>query len=105
MTGLPLPFQLPAGEPSPEAVVFLFVAVTAVVGLFVAYQAYRGYRRNDSRPMLYLAVGVLLLTAVPAGANVVLSAATAATDAEILLVISLAHLVGVVSVLYALTRA
>lgn len=103
MTGLP--FQVPVGEPSPEAVVFLFVAVTAVVGLFVAYQAYRGYRRNDSRPMLFLAVGVLLLTAVPAGANVGLGAATAATDAEILLVISIAHLAGVVAVLYALTRA
>lgn len=39
--------------------------VTALVGAFVAYQAYRGYRRNDSQPMLYLAVGILLLTTVP----------------------------------------
>lgn len=99
MTGFPI-----GGLPA-EGVVFLFVAATAVVGLFVAYQAYRGYRRNDSRPMLYLAVGVLLLTAVPAAANAGLSAATAATDAGILLVITLSHLAGVLAVLYALTRA
>jgi hypothetical protein len=35
----------------------LEVLVT-VVGLFVAYQAFRGYRRNDSRPMLFLAAGI-----------------------------------------------
>jgi hypothetical protein len=38
----------------------LEVLVT-VVGLFVAYQAYRGYRRNDSRPMLFLAAGIGLM--------------------------------------------
>lgn len=32
----------------------------------VVYQAYRGYRRNGSRPMLFLASGVVLLTIVPA---------------------------------------
>lgn len=88
-----------------ETIVFGFVAAIAVVGIFVAYQAYRGYRRNDSRPMLFLAIGILLLTAIPAGANLGLSVLIAATDAEILLVISLAHLAGVGSILYALTRA
>jgi len=38
--------------------------VTALAGAFVAYQGYRGYRRNDSPPMLYLAIGILLLTTV-----------------------------------------
>lgn len=97
--------QLPVDALVPETIVVGFVAVIAVVGVFVAYQAYRGYQRNDSRPMLFLAIGILLLTAVPAGANIGLSVLTAATDAEILLVISLAHLAGVGSILYALTRA
>lgn len=32
-------------------------AVIAVLGLVIAYVGYRGYRRNDSRPMLFLATG------------------------------------------------
>lgn len=31
------------------------------VGTLVVYQALRGYRRNDSRAMLFLAIGLLLL--------------------------------------------
>ena len=37
---------------------------TTVLGIVIGYQAYRGFRRNDSRPMQYLSVGLLLLTGV-----------------------------------------
>lgn len=37
---------------------------STVVGSYVGYQAYRGFRRNRSRPMQFLAVGLFLLTAV-----------------------------------------
>ena len=37
-------------------------AITALLGGFVAVQAYRGYRRYDRRPMLLLAIGLTLLT-------------------------------------------
>jgi len=37
---------------------------SAVVGLYVGYQALRGLRRNQSRPVRYLSVGLVLLTAV-----------------------------------------
>nr|WP_303647791.1 hypothetical protein [Haloarchaeobius amylolyticus] len=30
--------------------------------MFVAVQSYRGYRRNDSQPMLYLAVGFVFIS-------------------------------------------
>lgn len=44
----------------------LGVSVASVVlGLIIGYQAYRGFRRNDSRSMQYLSVGLILLTAVP----------------------------------------
>ncbi|WP_254840393.1 DUF7521 family protein [Natronomonas marina] len=39
--------------------------LAALLGIFVAYQAYRGYRRNGSRPMLFIAVGFVLALAVP----------------------------------------
>lgn len=98
-------FQLSDAIVNAEGVVFLFSAVIAAAGVFVAYQAYRGYQRNASRPMLYLALGIVLLTAVPASVNYGLSSVTTATDAEILLPITVAHLGGVAAILYALTRA
>ncbi|MDS0259988.1 hypothetical protein NDI56_11345 [Haloarcula sp. S1CR25-12] len=39
-------------------------AVTSLVGLYIGYQAYRGLRRNDSPPMRYLSVGLILLFGV-----------------------------------------
>jgi hypothetical protein len=44
---------------------YLLVAGNLLVialGFLVSYQSYRGYRRNDSTPMLYLAVGFLLVS-------------------------------------------
>ncbi len=32
----------------------------AIVGIIITYIAYRGYRRNDSRPMLFIAIGFFL---------------------------------------------
>jgi hypothetical protein len=37
----------------------------ALLGLFVAYQAYRGYRRNSSRPMLFIALGFVTILGLP----------------------------------------
>ncbi|MEF8855701.1 MAG: hypothetical protein V5A24_09460, partial [Haloarculaceae archaeon] len=39
--------------------------LAAILGLFIAYQAYRGYRRNDSRPMLFISLGFVLALGVP----------------------------------------
>ena len=36
--------------------------VALLLGLLIAAQAYRGYRRNDSWPMLYLAVGFAIIS-------------------------------------------
>ena len=40
--------------------------VVVVLGLTIAYIAYRGYRRNESRPMLFVSLGFILLVGVPA---------------------------------------
>lgn len=101
----PVPLQLSATAGTDAGVIAVFAAVTAIVGAFVAFLAYRGYQRNESHPMLYLALGIILLTTVPVGLNYGLLAVTAATDAKILLVITASHLAGVAAILYALTRA
>ncbi|TYT63953.1 DUF7521 family protein [Natrialba swarupiae] len=36
-----------------------------ILGFVIAYIAYRGYRRNESRPMLYLSTGFVLVLGVP----------------------------------------
>ncbi|CCQ33274.1 hypothetical protein HLRTI_001859 [Halorhabdus tiamatea SARL4B] len=37
---------------------------SAVLGLVIGYQAYRGFRRHESTSMRYLSIGLILLTAV-----------------------------------------
>lgn len=34
-----------------------------VLGAFIVYLAYRGYRRNASKPLLYVSMGFALITA------------------------------------------
>lgn len=47
--------------------IFWFTTVTKVaalvLGAFIVYLAYMGYRRNASKPLLYAALGFALITA------------------------------------------
>lgn len=36
--------------------------ITMTLGFLIAYQAYRGYRRHDSQPMFYLAIGFVIIS-------------------------------------------
>lgn len=56
----------PLLTPAVGYLVLLALTLAALVlGLIIVFQAYRGYRRHDSEPMLYLATGLFLLTVVP----------------------------------------
>lgn len=44
-----------------------FAFGSTVVGSYIGYQAYRGFRRHQSRSMQYLSIGLFLLTAVAFG--------------------------------------
>lgn len=46
--------------------------LTVALGLAISYIAYRGYRRNRSRPMLFVAAGFVLVVGVPFLVTVVL---------------------------------
>lgn len=43
-----------------STVALILNALTTVLGLGVAYIAFRGYRRNQSRPMAFIAAGFVL---------------------------------------------
>lgn len=48
-----------------ETVVLALNLLKGVVGIAIAYIAYRGYRRNGSRPMLLISVGFALTLGIP----------------------------------------
>lgn len=69
---LPLQFDLTQGYV--DYLVLLVVTLAAMLlGLFIVFQAYRGYRRNQSRRMLFLAVGLTLLTVAPFALSLVVT--------------------------------
>jgi hypothetical protein len=37
--------------------------IALILGAFIVYLAYRGYERNSSKPLLYVALGFALITA------------------------------------------
>lgn len=39
--------------------------LSGAIGLGIAYLAYRGYRRNQSRPMLFISLGFILSIGIP----------------------------------------
>lgn len=51
-------------QPVVEWLIFGLAFASTLVGGYVGYQAYRGYRRHDSRTMQSLSLGLFLLTAV-----------------------------------------
>lgn len=52
-----------------QLVALSFAGASAIIGLFMGYQAYLGLRRNRSRQMLFLAVGMILLFGVAYGVS------------------------------------
>jgi len=54
-----------AGASAIELALFLSDYVTVALGLAISYIAYRGYRNHRSKPMLFVAVGLVLFLGVP----------------------------------------
>lgn len=102
----PISRVLQATQPvDAETAIVALAFVTASVGAFVAYQAFRGYRRNASQPMLFLAVGIALLTVVPFVVARGLQLVVSLSDAQFLVVITVFDIAGLSAILYSLTRA
>jgi hypothetical protein len=76
--------------------------LTALLGVVIAYQAYRGYRRNDSRPMLFIAIGFALVLAVPFVLLVAFLVIPGLTETGVSLVSQTSQVLGVAAILYAI---
>lgn len=86
---------------SPSSIAWLSRGLTALIGLFVAILAYRGFKRNDAPKMRLLAVGIGLLTT---GVFLTVTAAdvTGASTGVILIARGLVTVAGLCAVLLAL---
>lgn len=86
--------------------VIMFQQVTqilsVVIGVFIAYQAFRGYRRNDSRPMFFIALGFVLVLAVPFIIFLVYGVVPGVPIALVVLTSQLSQVSGLLAILYAL---
>lgn len=78
----------------------VFRLLGIAVGSVVVYQALRGYRRNDSRAMLFLGVGLFVLGPVHFAVTLV-----PGRLAVVALGIEALDVLGLALILYSLTRA
>lgn len=78
--------------------------VAAVIGLLIAYQAYRGYKRNESRPMLFIAIGFTLAVGLPFVMLIptLLLSGNAIAAGALAILSDISSLVGLACILYAL---
>lgn len=83
----------------------LTTALVLILGAYVGYQAYRGYRRNDNRPVLFLGLGIFLVTTMRQLASVIAYLAVGENPLLLLLVFFGISLTGLVAVLYAFVWA
>lgn len=99
------PLQVIEPEMPPEwAIVFQQSTdvLSALIGLFIAYQAYRGYRRNGSRPMLFIAIGFVLVLAIPFLVFVLYATVPFLSVTVTVVITQFSKVLGLLAVLYAL---
>ncbi|MGM0606118.1 MAG: DUF7521 family protein [Halobacteriota archaeon] len=83
-------------------VLFVTAVATAIVGAIVAGVAYRGYRRNASDAMRFLAVGIALIAIAPFLVTYVLAPLASLSDAATVLGVLGATIAGLLSIIYSL---
>lgn len=103
-SGVPAQVEAVGGSPpvAVAAVVAFFVAI--VLSVVVTYRYARGYLRTRQRPLLYLAVGLLLLAPAPMFLRLVLGNAAVVTPTERTLVVTVSKLCGLLVILSVVHR-
>jgi len=99
-------FVLQGTGPPSEAVAIALQAyelVGAALGVIIAFLAYRGYRRNESRPMLFVSLGFALALGVPLVLTVLFVALPlAGWQIHVQFVIQTVEIAGLLSIVYGL---
>ena len=98
----PLQTVSTGGSPLVAVLVFLGLAVATGLSLLIAYEAVRGYRGSDDVGMLFLAVGIVLLTAGAHTLRIVLPTFTAHPESVRVLLATTSELLGLACILIAI---
>lgn len=98
------PVEVTGGSALLVAAVFLLLAAASVLSVLVTYRLARGYLRTGTRPLLYLAVGVFLLTAAPTAIRLAFTNLAAAPTAYRTVAASASELLGLLAILYTIYR-
>lgn len=108
MIAVPLYLSDVLAPDSFEAAIMVIQLIKAFVGIAIAVIAYRGYRNNESRPMLFLAIGFILVLGVPfilyiVGVTVlVLAGLTESAQAVVIALAEVSQVAGLLAIVYAL---
>lgn len=86
---------------TPRTVALILTLGTTFLGFAIAYIAIRGYRRG-SRPMLYIAIGFVLVFGVPFTSFIGVVVVPTAPEYVIGIVSETSRFIGLVSILYGL---
>jgi len=105
------PIQVDPSLIPPHYLILLAVTLLAVaMGLFIVYQAYKGYRRNERRQMLFLAAGLALITVASPIISLIISAAALRLRLDLIvftfyspLVSNLIKIIGIGCIIYSLS--
>ncbi len=85
-----------------EVLTVVSLLLVALVGTLIAFQAYRGYRRNDSEAMLFLAIGLLFLTLGPFVLNLLLTSLGTVEQQTVVFLENVSRLIGLCAITYSL---
>ncbi len=90
------------GDPAVVMATIILLVVTAVSSLAVAWLIVQGYRQNRDSARLFLAIGLVLLTAGPIVSQLVLTNATAVSSLGRAAVANTSKLCGLAAMVYAI---
>lgn len=76
----------------------LAAGVTALVGLYVAVLAFRGYRAHQSTTMAALGIGIVAITVIPFLITHALAPVLALSDAKSILGVMIAQTLGLLAI-------
>lgn len=96
------PLQVVVGDsPSVAALVFLGRTAAFLIACWIAWRTYRGYERVRAPALLWLALGIALLAAVPTMVRFLLPTATNAPALTTTALARTSEVAGLLAILYA----
>lgn len=90
------------GSPPVVVAVLLGHAALLVLACWIVYRAFSGYRASGAPALLWLAVGIALLSVAPGVTNVVLPTFTSVSSVTTRSVALVGELLGLTAILYAI---